>query len=327
MVRSGMNNPYYIGVEIGGTKQQLAVGLSDGTILDSRQVKLVYRRGAEDILEWLSENIREYLEMAPYAGCVAGIGVGFGGPIETATGRVLASLQVPGWKDFELKRWFETEFKLPVIVANDTVTGGFGELYKGAGRDSENLLYTNIGTGIGGGLYIHRKYYDGSGFGASYLGNMLVPDWRSLIPGSYTRTELLCSGLSIEKRLRGERYIPNISSLSKYYDGDMSRITCADLAEAARAGDMFACVELDKIAESFSIALVNILAAQGVDTIVIGGGVSKMGEILFDRIRETTDRLAFIANKDRYRILQSELLDDAVLVGALLIASGKYEKI
>lgn len=95
----------------------------------------------------------------------------------------------------------------------------------------------------------------------------------------------------------------------------MSRITCADLAEAARAGDMFACVELDKIAESFSIALVNILAAQGVDTIVIGGGVAKMGEILFDRIRETTDRLAFIANKDRYRILQSELLDDAVLVG------------
>lgn len=105
-----MNNPYYIGVEIGGTKQQLAVGLSDGTILDSRQVKLVYRRGAEDILEWLSENIREYLETAPYAGCVAGIGVGFGGPIETGTGRVLASLQVPGWKDFELKRWFETKF-------------------------------------------------------------------------------------------------------------------------------------------------------------------------------------------------------------------------
>lgn len=121
-------------------------------------------------------------------------------------------------------------------LANDTVTGGFGELYKGAGRDSENLLYTNIGTGIGGGLYIHRKYYDGSGFGASYLGNMLVPDWRSLIPGSYTRTELLCSGLSIEKRLRGERYIPNISSLSKYYDGDMSRITWRRSGRSGQGG-------------------------------------------------------------------------------------------
>ena len=83
-----MSKAYYIGVEIGGTKQQLAVGLSDGTILDSRQVKLVYRRGAEDILDWLSDNIREYLAMAPYAGHIAGIGVGFGGPLETATGRV-----------------------------------------------------------------------------------------------------------------------------------------------------------------------------------------------------------------------------------------------
>ena len=322
-----MNKQYYIGVEIGGTKQQLAVGLSGGTILDSRQVKLVYRRGAEDILEWLLENIREYLAMAPYAGHIAGIGVGFGGPLETATGRVLSSLQVPGWKDFELKQWFEKEFGLPVIVVNDTVTGGFAELYKGAGRNSENFFYTNIGTGIGGGLYIHRKYYDGSGFGASYLGNMLVPDWRSLLPGGYTRTELLCSGRSIEKRLRGEGYIPKISSLSKCHGGDMSQITCVDLAEAVRAGDMFACVELDKIAESFSISLVNLLAAQGVDTVVIGGGVANMGDILFDRIRQFTDNLAFIANKGRYQILQSELLDDAVLVGALLIASGGYVEI
>ena len=90
---------------------------------------------------------------------------------------------------------------------------------------------------------------------------------------------------------------------------------------------MFACLELDKIAESFSVSLVNILAAQGVDTVVIGGGVSNMGDILFDRIRKFTDGLAFIANKGRYQILQSELMDDAVLVGALLIASGGYVEI
>ena len=226
-----------------------------------------------------------------------------------------------------MKQWFEKSFGLPVNVVNDTVTGGFAELYKGAGRNSENFFYTNIGTGIGGGLYIHRKYYDGSGFGASYLGNMLVPDWRSLLPGGYTRTELLCSGRSIEKRLRSEGYIPKISSLSRCHGGDIGRITCVDLAEAVRAGDMFACVELDKIAESFSISLVNILAAQGVDTVVIGGGVANMGDILFDRIRKFTDNLAFIANKGRYQILQSELLDDAVLVGALLVASGGYVEI
>lgn len=84
---------------------------------------------------------------------------------------------------------------------------------------------------------------------------MLTPDWRSMIPGAYTRTELLCSGRSIEKRLRGEGYIPKISCLSKCHDGDTSQITCVDLAEAVRAGDMFACLELDKIAESFLFLL------------------------------------------------------------------------
>lgn len=321
-----MNN-YYLGVEIGGTKQQLAVGLDDGTIVDKRQVQLVYTRGAEDILDWLSENIRDYLSMSSYAGCIKGIGVGFGGPLETSTGRVLSSLQVAGWQNFELKTWFKKQFGLPVIVVNDTVTGGFAEMYKGAGRNSEHLFYTNIGTGIGGGLYIHRKYYDGSGFGASYLGNMLVPDWTSDIPGACTRTELLCSGMSIEKRLRTAGYIPEDSLMATYHHGDMRRIACSDLAEAVRADDPFACGELDRIARTFSVGLVNILAAQGVDTIVIGGGVAKMGDVLFERIRRFTDELAFIANKGRYRVLQSELLDDAVLAGALLVAAGKYTEI
>lgn len=327
MVPNGMNNSYYVGVEIGGTKQQIAVGLDDGTIVKSRSVRLVYRRGAEDILEWLSKNIQEYLSMSEYAGQIRGIGVGFGGPLETATGRVLSSLQVNGWKDFELKTWFEEEFGLPTIIVNDTVTGGFAELYKGAGRQSETFFYTNIGTGIGGGLYIHGKYFDGSGFGASYLGNMFVPDWTSEIPGAYTRTELICSGKSIEKRLRTPGYIPSDSLLAVHHNKDIEQMTCADLAQAVRARDAFAMAELDRIAQTFSLSLANILASQGADRVVIGGGVANMGDILFDRIRKYTDELAFIANKGKYEIFQSQFLDDAVLVGALLIASGKYRQI
>ena len=102
----------YIGVEIGGTKQQLAVGYGDGRILDTRSVKLQYKRGAEDILDWLLENIQELLEKNPD---VPRIGVGFGDPLESATGRVLCSLQVPGWKDFSLKTWFEEKFHLPTF--------------------------------------------------------------------------------------------------------------------------------------------------------------------------------------------------------------------
>ena len=151
-----------IGVEIGGTKQQIAVGTADGTILDVRQVKLGEKTNAADILAWIRENICRIMNECE----VGGIGVGFGGPLESCSGRVLCSLQVPGWKDFRLKDWFEEHFNVRSVIVNDTVLGGIGELILGNGAGSSRFFYTNIGTGIGGGLYIDRRYYDGSGYGA-----------------------------------------------------------------------------------------------------------------------------------------------------------------
>lgn len=320
MVQNGMSN-YYLGVEIGGTKQQIAVGLADGTIIESRQVKLTYLRGAEDILDWLKENINLWLQDVRYKGKIERIGVGFGGPLESRTGRVLSSLQVPGWNNFRLKEWFEKEFTIPTVIINDTVTGGLAELYKGAGIGAEYLFYTNIGTGIGGGFYNQGRYFDGSGFGASYLGNTYVPDWTSKMVGRPIRMELLCSGRSIEKRLQTPGYVPPTSLLFEKEKGDISCITCVSLAEGVRQKDAFSVEELNHITESFSIALANVLAVLGADTVVIGGGVANMGDILFDRIRQFTEQYCFIANKGRYKILQSRLLDEAVLVGAVLAAA------
>ncbi|MBQ6583022.1 MAG: ROK family protein [Mogibacterium sp.] len=328
----------YIGVEIGGTKQQLCVGLSDGTILERRTVRLGEVH-ARDILAWIETNIRELLDVYGEAGGaqeassgaqgkpgICGIGVGFGGPLELATGRVLMSMHIPGWNDFELRTWFREKFGLSVIVANDTFTGGMGELLAGAGRGSDFLFYTNIGTGIGGGLYIRGKGYDASGFGAAYLGNTFVPDWRGE-PGAYTRMELLCSGRNIDLRLREPGYVPESSALFRLCRGDVSKLSAQELGIAAYDQDRFAEEELDRIAESFSIALANMLALSGVTRVVIGGGVAKMGDILIDRIRNRTEELAFIANRGRYEIRISELLDDAVLAGALILAAEGGDRI
>ena len=306
----------HLGVEIGGTKQQIAVGSAEGDIFFKESVKLDYKRGAEDILDWINKKatglIKEYSD-------IDSIGVGFGGPLESATGRVLCSLQVPGWKDFKLKEWFERSFGKRTVVVNDTVTGGIAELKRGAGIGSKRLFYTNIGTGIGGGLYIDGEYYDGSGFGASYLGNSLVPDKLSKAPGKAVRLELICSGKSIEKRLCSENYVPQSSSLYKILR-ENSSLCAKDLAEEAKAGDSFAVSELMMVAETFSVGLANVLALEGPDRIVIGGGVAKMGDILFDALRKYTDEYAFIANKGRYEIVPSMLMDDAVLIGAVIAA-------
>ena len=307
-----LTEPLYLAVEIGGTKQQLCIGTADGTILKSRSVRLG-DVSAVEILSWLELNIRQLLD--EYS--CSGIGVGFGGPLETAAGRVLSSLQVPGWLDFALKDWFTERFPIPVFIANDTFTGGLGELYAGAGQGCDRLFYTNIGTGIGGGLYLDGKGYDGCGFGAPYLGNTLVPDWTASQPGACTRMELLCSGRSIARRLSTPGYVPTDSVLSSM--GPV--LSAVELGEAVSKGDRFAGEELDRIVESFSIALTNLLAITGVTRIVIGGGVAKLGDMLFDRICARCAALDFIANHDRYEIVPSQLLDNAVPVGALLLAA------
>lgn len=312
-----------LAVEIGGTKQQLAVGKADGTLLEVTQEKVVLTRGAEDILSWIQAKIPELLARKEnYRQDVKKIGVGFGGPLESRTGRVLSSLQVPGWEDFPLKTWFESSFHLPSVVINDTVAGGFAELHCGAGRQAQNFFYTNIGTGIGGGMFIRRKYYDGVGFGASYLGNTFVPDWTDKRPGTAKKLENICSGMNIEKRLRTPGYVPHDSRMIELAGGQAERISCLILEQAVREGDAFAAAELDAITRSFGVALANFMAIMAPDCIAIGGGVAKMGDILFDRIEKYTAQYAFVANRNRYRIVQSELLDNAVLVGALICAGS-----
>lgn len=299
-------SPYYIGIEIGGTKQQIAVGAGDGAIVERRQVKLGAGTTAAGILDWIrntTEQLRRTWE-------ISGIGVGFGGPLDAATGAVVCSLQVDGWKDFPLRDWFAQTFALPVTVLNDTLTGGFGELHRGAGVGAGRFFYTNIGTGIGGGLYLPGS------FNASSLGYVWVPDWTAAEAGAKTRLEYLCAGPFIEKHLNTPGRVPPSSFLTEC----PMPYTCGDLAEGARRGDPFCSAELDRVASSFALGLADALALTSVERVVIGGGVAKMGDVLFSRIRRFTEEYAFVADIGRYEILPGTLQDDAVLIGALLLA-------
>lgn len=303
-----MVEKHYIGVEIGGTKQQVCVGTANGRILERVQVKLGSETNAGRILRWIQDSIDIFRQEYD----ISGIGVGFGGPIDPDSQQIVCSLQVEGWENFALGRWFRDTFSLPAIVRNDTVSGGLGELYAGAGRGSSRFFYTNIGTGIGGGLY-----WPG-GYGASSLGYAWVPDWESGIPGKETRLEFLCAGPFIEKRLNAPGYVPGDSGLTSL----PRPLTCADLGNGARAGDFFCCQELDRVASTFSLGLADVMALAFPDRMVVGGGVAKMGEVLFSRLRKFTKDHAYVADIDRIDIRPGELGDDAVLTGALLLAGN-----
>ncbi len=312
---------YHIAIELGGTKQQIAVGDSEGKPLFIRCDKFSLTNGAETIRNWLLAELPAVISRYNSNDSrVENICVGFGGPIETATGKILVSVQVPGWENFMLKNWCEEQFGVNTIVLNDTVAGGYGEFTMGSGVGSKVFFYTNIGTGIGGALFINGEYYDGTGTGAAYFGNTYTPDFFGGGQGGIIKLENYCSGAAIERRLRTPGYVDG-STLNDMCNGDTATLSCAMLDSAARQGDAFALAEIDRIARVFAFGLGNFFTLISPDVIAVGGGVGNMGDLLLDPVREYCKRIEFISVKDRYRIVQSALRDDIVILGALLYAS------
>lgn len=319
--------PLFLGIEIGASKQQIAMGGAEGDIMASTQGAVVLSSGAAGILDWMRENVPPLLSRAEeFGGDVLGIGVGFGGIIESATGVSLVSVQVQGWADFNLKAWFEETFALPTIVLNDTVAGCYGEFARGSGRGAEIFFYTNIGSGIGGALIIRGERYDGLGTGAAYLGHMYIPDWTSPRPGAGRKVEDICSGFAIERRLRSDGYVPADSALMTLCRGAKETVSCLMLGEAARAGDAFALAEVNRIAQSFATGLANVITLFSPDRVAIGGGVAKLGRLLLDPIRAHAGKLTFIPNQGRYTIVEGALGDAAVPVGAVLAAAREVAR-
>ena len=314
-------NGVVLGIEIGGTKLQAALGKANGEILHKERGYADTSAGAESILSWFDESVPSLLRLAQKSGWTAsGIGVGFGGPVDSAAGTAVVSHQVGGWSGFPLKQWFEDRFGLPVTIANDSNAAGWAEYCCGAGKGTRTFCYMNIGSGIGGAFVIEGRLHDGQGFGAAEIGHTYVPDFTSATPGAADKLENLCSGWSIEKRLQALPRLEPGSPLARQCDDDPARITCSVLAEAAREDDAVALGELDRVAATIAVALSNVITLLHPERIALGGGVSLMGDVLLNPIREHIDAIVFGPYRGRYEIVPCALGEDVVLAGGLLLA-------
>jgi glucokinase len=312
-----------LGLEIGGTKLQATEGMSDGCIVRVLRASVDRERGAQGILEWFGQAVPDLLTIAREEGRdPKAIGVGFGGPVEAATGRVLVSHQIQGWDGVELKGWFEKRYGLPTVVENDANAAGWAEYRKGLGRGTKNFFYMNIGSGIGGALVVDGHLYNGQGRGAGEIGHVWVPDWTAGTPGMSDKLENLCSGWAIERRLRGMESPAAGTHLHSLCGGDSQRLTCAMLAEAARAGDAFALAEVNRVAQTVALAMANLVTLFHPERIALGGGVALMGEVLLRPLHEALDRRVFGPYRGMYLLSGCELEEDVVTTGALLLAGA-----
>jgi glucokinase len=307
--------PRVLGIEIGGTKLQAAIGLEDGTIEKTIRGSAP-SGGADAILKWYERELPAFIKGVKGIGC---IGIGFGGPVNSMTGEVLTSHQVEGWSGFPLRDWFEDRFEIETHVFNDSNAAGWAEYCLGAGAGTEHFLYMNIGSGIGGALVLDGLLHNGQGFGASELGHMYVPDWEQA--GVPRKLEDLCSGWSIERRQRAMSDPDPGTPLGALCEGKSANITCAMLGLSAQQGDPRACEEIEHVARSVGLALANAVTLIHPERIALGGGVALMGDILIEPIRRYANQFAFGPFQNRFEIVPCALGESVVLAGAILLTS------
>jgi glucokinase len=321
-----MAAPWLLGIEIGGTKLQLAIGRGNGHVHAMERLGVDPGGGAQAILRQIEASFGRLLDHASMTAAeIRGAGVGFGGPVDAACGRVHHSFQIQGWTDFPLADWLRNRLKIPIVrVQNDADTAGLAEALLGAGVGLSPLLYVTIGSGIGGALVVDGEIYRGAGLGAAEIGHLGVVD-RGDATARIVELEQIASGWGIARQAReaAEKLLASGDDwmvLSRAH-GRSEAITTELVAQAAIEGDERAEAVLDRARRAMAFALCQAIALLAPRRIILGGGVSLIGQDhWFEPIRRLVEAEVFRPFQGSFDIVPAKLGEEVVVHGALLLA-------
>ncbi|MGH1362206.1 MAG: ROK family protein [Calditrichia bacterium] len=303
-----------LGVEIGGTKLQVGIGPRKGRLLQVLRRKIDPENGAAGIRAQLIGLANELVEKHSGWSRIKRAGIGFGGPVLAATGVTVKSFQINGWESFPLCEWAQKEWNIPVGVQNDASTAAIAESVHGAGRHCSRLVYITIGSGIGGGYVVDRKIDEGQGTGGMEIGHTWVPHPTN---GEIVELENLCSGWAIGRRAR-EAAAKEKTSLEDLA-GSISEIDAKIVYLAAENGDSVALRIIHETCFMLGIALGNLLNVLHPERLIIGGGVSLMGNIFWNNLRAEIQKRVLPLFWPKIEIVRADLGEEVVVTGALCL--------
>lgn len=318
----------YLGIEIGGTKLQLGIGPGDGTLQALWRGSVDGAAGAAGIRQQIASAIPELLTQAGLSfRALHGIGIGFGGPVDDTTHTVIKSHQIHGWDNFPLPDWMsEMVGGLPAVLGNDADVAGLAEALFGAGKGLSPIFYITLGSGIGGGLIINGEIYRGCGRGAAEMGHLRMPSFSFDAP-DFKPLEQFASGWGMARmaqekmRHAATAYPPGLLVTGQTISGQL-------VAQAAASGDALALSVLRAASEYLAEAICSVIALLCPRRIIIGGGVSLMGEkLLFEPLRRLVAERVFEPFRDCYDIVPAALGEEVVVHGALALARQRLAKV
>ncbi len=321
-------NSVVLGIDLGGTKILSAAVDRQGKVICRDLTATPVASGPPGVIATINESARRAIRHNPND--IKAVGLAVAGLVESANGIVHTSPNLPGWNDVSITLELASTFGKPVFTINDAHAAAIGELKYGAGRGCRHFIFITLSTGIGGGLVLDGNIYEGfSGFGGE-IGHMVVDDdGPECGCGNRGCWEILASGKALEREARRRIASGEPTSILSYCrpepggEPGRAQIDCLNaktIHTAAIGGDILALELIKHHAYYVGVGLANIVNIFNPERVIIGGGLSNMGDLLLKPAIEEAARRAFKQSFKAVRFMTAELGADAGVIGAAALA-------
>ena len=306
-------------VDMGARHLSVALGDFSARILEETETPFNVENGPKECLQQADHVLRELLQKRGLSSRdLAAIGVGVPGPVIAEKGTVMAPPIMPGWDRFPIRATLEGLWGTAVTLNNDAELGALGEWAYGAGRGEKNLAFIKVGSGIGAGLIINQQIYGGTTGSAGEIGHLTVDENGPLCAcGNHGCLEAFAGGHAIASQAKNLVASGKRTLLS---EKDPDSITARDVAEAARRGDLPAQEIIKRSGTFVGIAIAGLINLINPSTVIIGGGVAQVGDLLTGPIRQAVHERSLRASEHSVRITTAMLGRRSSLMGALVQA-------
>jgi len=306
-----------IGVDLGGTRIRAASLDNSLQIIKRVETLTKDKEGLEPTLNRIKDQIRQVLPED--ASGVAGIGVSAPGPLNPETGVVVAPPNLSGWHDVPLAEILRKEFGLPVYVGNDANVAALAEAARGAAKGYQHVIYITVSTGIGSGIIIDGRLLLGKAGLAAEIGHIVM-----LVGDRVSTLEKEAAGPAMAAQARRRIEQGEDSAIYGLVEGNLSAITGATVGEAAAQGDALATEIVQRAGTLVGYGIVNMLHLFNPEIVVVGGGVTNVGDLLFDPMRAAVKAMSIDETYwEDLEIVTPDLGEDVSVIGAGTLAITK----
>jgi glucokinase len=314
--------PWILGVDLGGTKILTAVVEPTGRILSRDHSITPAARGPEAVVQAILDSAGRALSQAGIQSSdLRTIGVGAPGLSDPRTGVIFTSPNLPGWENVRLGDIIGETFGKKVFLINDANAAAVGEFYFGAGRMARNFIYVTISTGIGGGIMIDGRIYAGANGTAGEIGHMTIdPEGPPCGCGNTGCWEQLGSGTALAREARSKIAAGARTSILNHAGGDAEKVNAEVVHRAAQEGDSLAMELIARTGMYVGIGLANLINIFNPERIVIGGGLSNIGDMLLGPAYQEAERRSFQQSFRGVRFFRAELGRNSGVLGAAAFA-------